>query len=116
MYEMPAPSAGAPTPHPTDHTTAVLDDDGLLRFAGQWVAVPDLQLPVVGLLVDRQGAVVRNEELLDAYRRGGGVATASSLRPLIHRIRIRVRRIGLTLHVVRGRGVLLEPDRGRNVT
>jgi DNA-binding winged helix-turn-helix (wHTH) protein len=108
MPEIPAPSPGSPPTYP-DPTTAVLDADGLLRFAGRWVAVPDLQLPIVELLVHRQGNVVRNEELLDAYRRAGGAATISSLRTLLHRLRTRLRGIGLTLHVIRGRGVLLEP-------
>lgn len=109
MHEMPAPSGGVSSDRHRERL-AVLDDDGLLRFAGRWVAVPDRQLPLVELLVDRQGTVVKNEALLAAYRRAGG-STNRSLGQLIYRLRIRVRRIGLTLRVVRGRGVMLEPDR-----
>ena len=117
MHDTPATSSGAPADgHGDREPAAILDDDGLLRFGGRWVAVPDGQLPVVELLVTRQGHLVRNEELLDAHKQGGGVATDASLRPLIHRLRTRVSRIGLVLHVVRGRGVVLEPSRDEDET
>ena len=86
-----------------------VDDDGLLRFAGHWVAVSETQLPVVRLLVERLGSVVRNDEILAAYESGGGTATEAALRPLIFRLRRRVEQIGLEVHVIRRRGVLLQP-------
>lgn len=90
---------------------AFLDESGLLRVAGRWVAIPDTQLPVVDLLLRRLGSVVRTEELLEAHRDGGGSGTAASMRPLVHRLRRRFDAVGLTLHVVRGRGVMVEPTR-----
>jgi hypothetical protein len=107
MHETFPSRPGGPSPQGDDRSLVVLDGDGLLRFDGQWVAVPDGQLAVVELLVRRQGRLVRTQELLDAHRGAGG---APALWSLIHRVRVRVRRIGLTVHVVRGRGVVLEPS------
>ena len=45
----------------------VLDDDGLLRFRGLWVAVPDAQLSLVDLLVARFQSTVSDAELAGAY-------------------------------------------------
>jgi DNA-binding response OmpR family regulator len=92
-----------------DRPGPFIDDGGLLRFDDRWVALTEAQLPVVELLVARLGSVVRNDELLAAYEAGGGTGTPAALRPLIHRLRQRVGAVGLVLHVVRRRGVLLEP-------
>jgi DNA-binding winged helix-turn-helix (wHTH) protein len=89
----------------------VLDRHDLLRYGGRWVAVTDAQVPVVALLVSRFGSLVTNEELLVAYGSGGGATSPSALRPLVYRLRQRFSAVGLTLHVVRRRGVLLEAAR-----
>jgi DNA-binding winged helix-turn-helix (wHTH) protein len=93
---------------PTASQAPVVDDDGLLRFGGQWVAFTETQIPVVELLVARFGTLVRNEDLLAAYAAGGGSTSAATLHPLIYRLRRRLASVGLTLHVVRRRGVLLD--------
>jgi hypothetical protein len=85
----------------------IIDDDGLLWFEGRWVAIPDTQLPVVDLLVRNADRLVPNDDLRDAYRRAGGSTTASSFRAVVRRVRHRVRQVGLALHVVRHRGVIL---------
>ena len=90
---------------PTDRLE--LDDDGLLRFEGRWVAITDAQLPVMALFVAAPGRLVRNEDLLRAYRGAGGSPTASSMKSLIHRLNRRLRTVGLGLHVVRTRGAVL---------
>lgn len=98
----------ASTPRPNDVIDPVeLDEDGLLRFEGRWVAITDAQLPVVRLLVAAAGHLVRTEDILDAYCDGGGSPSDSSLRSLIHRLNQRLRTVGLRLHVVRNRGVVL---------
>lgn len=98
-----------------DGTTGppVLDEDGLLRFDGRWVAITDIQIPVVDLIVRNHGHLVRNADIQAAYGSAGGSATSGSVRTLVQRLRTRVAAVGLRLHVVRSRGVILEPDTGR---
>jgi hypothetical protein len=82
-------------------------DDGLLRFDGHWVNIPDRQLALVTLLVRRFGRLVPSDEVAAVY----GNAQRSSVKTAVVRIRARVARVGLRLHVLRGRGVLLEAER-----
>ncbi len=99
----------ANTPDGRDGRAAFVDDGGLLRFAGRWIAVTDQQAPMVELLARRLGSLVRNEELLAAHCAGGGANNRGALRARICRLRRQLATVGLTLHVVRGRGVLVEP-------
>lgn len=85
-----------------------LDEDGLLRHRGRWVAISDAQIPVVRLLLDRFGRLVRDGDLLDAYLDAGGNGSRASMRSLVHRVGRRVGEIGLELRAVRGRGVVLD--------
>ena len=84
-----------------------LDEDGLLRLGGRWVAIPNAQLPVVALLVAGFGKVVRREALVAAYVNAGYSGNEASIRSLVGRISRRVSGLGLRLYAVRGRGVLL---------
>jgi DNA-binding response OmpR family regulator len=86
----------------------VLDDDGLLRFEGRWTAITDAQLPVVALLVRNHPRLTRRDDLVDAYASAGGSASTPSLRSLLHRLRTKLATVGLQLHTVRGRGVVLD--------
>lgn len=86
----------------------VLDRDGLLRHRGRWVAIPDSQLGVIRLLVERLGSLVRTEELVAAYAAAGGSTNRHAFGVLIVRLRSRVAELGLDLRVVRGRGVVLD--------
>ncbi len=89
----------------------VLDGDGLLRHAGRWVPIPDTQIPVADLLVRNVGTLVATSEIRATYVAAGGSGSATSLRSLVHRLGPRVAAVGLRLHVVRGRGVILDrPD------
>jgi hypothetical protein len=105
-------------PHPAPRPAAerslgevpLLDDDGLLRFRGRWTAIPDRQLPVVALLVDRFRHLVRNEELARVYVEAGGTLRNGAIRPLVKRIRDRVVDVDLRLHAIRGRGVVLDAN------
>lgn len=85
-----------------------LDTDGLLRFGSRWVAIPDAQLPVVELLVERPHQLVRTEAIVEAYASAGGCDGPGAIRTLLARINGRVKGVGLTLRSVRGRGVVLE--------
>ena len=88
--------------------TPMLDEDGLLHFGGRWVVIPDAQLPIIELLLERFGLLVRTEELTEAYTAAGGAGNRGSIRTAIVRVRGRVEEIGLTLKVVRRRGVVLD--------
>lgn len=94
----------------------VLDGDGLLRHAGRWVVIPDSQLAVVGLLVEEFGRLVPMDRVRAAYVDAGGSGSAVSIRNAVARVRAKVAVVGLGLHVVRGRGMVLdhevEPRRG----
>jgi DNA-binding response OmpR family regulator len=86
----------------------VLDDDGLLRHGGRWVSISDATIPLVDLLVRNLGRLVTSAEIHRIYTSAGGSGTATSLRSVIHRLGRRVAEVGLRLHVVRGRGVILD--------
>lgn len=88
-----------------------LDEDGLLHFADRWVAIPDSQLPMMRLLVERFGRLVRSEELAAAYAEAGGTGNGSSARTAIARMRGRVTSIGLTIEAARRRGFVLHSAR-----
>lgn len=85
-----------------------LDDDGLLHVGDRWVSISDAQLPMIRLLVERFGQLVRTEELVEAYTAAGGTDNPSSIRTAIVRVRSRLASIGLTLRGARQRGVVLE--------
>jgi hypothetical protein len=93
---------------PVEGDPPMLDADGLLRFRGRWVPIPDTQIPVVDLLVRNLGRLVRNSDVRAAYEQAGGSGTATSLRSVVHRLGRRVAEVGLRLHVVRSRGLVLE--------
>jgi hypothetical protein len=95
-------------PQPDEPVAPILDDDGLLRFRGRWVPIPDTQIPVVDLLVRNLGRLVRSSEVQAAYEEAGGSGTATSLRSLVYRVGRRVAEVGLRLHVVRSRGLILD--------
>jgi hypothetical protein len=84
-----------------------LDRDGLLHFDGRWVAVPDTQIPVVDLLVRNVDRLVLNDDIRVAYESAGGSGTPSSFRTVVRRIGERLAKVGLRLHVIRRRGVIL---------
>lgn len=97
-------------PTTTEDLLPRLDEDGLLRVGDHWVAIPDAQLPVVALLVDRYGRLVRTEAIAAAYVEAGNSGHDASIRSLVARVAHRVARLGLELHTVRGRGVVLAPS------
>lgn len=85
-----------------------LDEDGLLRYRGRWVAVPEAQLPLVRLLLDRFQTTVSDAELLETFGAGPGSRAKRRLAGALHRLRARVDECGLTLCRVRARGYILD--------
>lgn len=96
-----------------ERTRPRLDEDGLLRLGDQWVAIPDAQLAVVALLVERYGRVVRTEALTAAYVGAGHSGRQEAIRSLLCRVSKRVSLLGLQLHTVYRRGVMLGPPEDR---
>jgi DNA-binding response OmpR family regulator len=99
-----------PVPRPNAQVTdpPVLDEDGLLRHAGWWVPISDTQIPLVAVLVRNMGRLVSSAEVRRAYTAAGGSGSPTSLRSVVHRLGRRVAEVGLRLHVVRGRGLVLD--------
>ncbi len=85
-----------------------LDADGLLWSGSRWVVVPDGQLGVVDLLLTSANELVRTEAVSRTYVRHGGSGHRASVRTMLNRLQGRFADVGLVLHFVRGKGVLLE--------
>jgi hypothetical protein len=92
---------------PAELPPVELDRDGMLRRGERWVAVSEAQLPILRLLLDNMGRVVRFESILEAYGSVGGSQHPASVRTVLSRIEARVRPLGLEISSVRRRGVVL---------
>ena len=89
--------------------TPHLDDDHLLRFEERWVVIPPALRRLMRLFLDNYLTPVSRDTIRDAYRRAGHEAGPSSLSGLIYRLDVRVVTVGLELHRVYRRGLLLGP-------
>ena len=87
-----------------------LDEFGLLRYHGQWVALTSTEERMLKPLLDSWREVVPGRELAEAVWPGGGVR-ATSVHTLLTRLRRRVRPLGLAIETIRARGFLMEPQR-----
>lgn len=84
-----------------------IDDDGVLRVADRWVALPPVEARLAVALLDRYGAVVSR----DALARAGWPAGSPGRNALdVHMLRLRRRLapLDLAIRTVRSRGYLLE--------
>lgn len=93
------------------HTTTLpmLDRDGVLRFADQWVSLPPVETRLTSALLERFGAVVSRE----ALSRAGwpdGAPGRNALDVHVLRLRRRLAPVRLAIRTVRSRGYLLEPS------
>ena len=84
-------------------------DDALLRHRGRWVAISDIQLPVVQLLIEHLDSVVPGDDLAAAYAAAGGSTHDASFRALMFRVGRRLRSVDLTVTSIRGRGFIATP-------
>jgi len=92
--------------------TPFIDEDDLLWVGSAWVSLTRAQAPVMRLLLDNLGRVVRVDAVAAAYEAAGNSGHLASVRTLLSRIGARVRPVGLELVVVRRRGVLLTSRAG----
>jgi DNA-binding response OmpR family regulator len=85
----------------------VLDDFGVLRMNGQWVALPPLEARLAEALLERMGTVTSRDLLVRA-----GWPTAppgrNALDVHVLRLRRRLHPVGLAIRTVRSRGYLME--------
>jgi DNA-binding response OmpR family regulator len=89
----------------------VLDDHGVLRARGAWVALPPLEARLTQALLDRIGAVTSRDLLVHAgWPEGSPGRNALDVHVL--RLRRRLRPLGLAIRTVRSRGYLLEAAAG----
>ena len=89
-------------------TGPVLDDFGVLRVNGSWVALPPLEARLAQALLERLGAVT-SRELLTRAGWPAGAPGRNALDVHVLRLRRRLTAVGLVIRTVRSRGYLLEP-------
>lgn len=89
-----------------------LDGHGVLRYDGEWTALPPLEGRLTEGLLARYGAVASRESLIRAgWPQGAPGRNALDVHVL--RLRRRLAPLGLVIRTVRSRGYLLEPARAR---
>ena len=92
-----------------------IDDDGLLRFRGEWAALSPVETELARALVERFGGVVGRDAL--AKRAWPiGLPTRNALDVHMLRLRRRITPLELEVRTVRGRGYLLQRARQSNGT
>ncbi|MBX3284289.1 MAG: hypothetical protein R2746_02785 [Acidimicrobiales bacterium] len=89
------------------HPLPVVDEDRLLRLHDRWVALTDLQVPVVERLLDRLGSMVPLDDLRSAYGGAGGSTDDEAMRSLLHRIGRRLTAVGATVTFAPNRGGMM---------
>ncbi|MGW0605924.1 winged helix-turn-helix domain-containing protein [Streptomyces sp. NPDC002644] len=90
------------------HSAPLLDQDGLLRYGTQVVAVSPTETYLLRPLVQRFGSLVAREELLGLLSARSGTASRNALDLHVMRIRRRLLPLGLRLRTASRRGYLLE--------
>jgi len=85
-----------------------LDDFGVLRVKGAWVALPPLEARLAEALLERLGAVTSRDLLIRAGWPTGAPGR-NALDVHVLRLRRRLTPVGLAIRTVRSRGYLMEP-------
>ncbi len=94
---------------PNGHSTGPeLDDFGVLRVNGAWVALPPLEARLAEALLERLGAVTSRDLLIRAGWPTGAPGR-NALDVHVLRLRRRLTPVGLAIRTVRSRGYLMEP-------
>ena len=96
---------------PSGPPTPVIDDFGVLRLNGAWVALPPLEARLAEALVERLGAVTSRDTLVRAGWPAGAPGR-NALDVHVLRLRRRLQPVGLAIRTVRSRGYLMEPSPG----
>src|SRR3954451_7062784 len=95
-----------------ERTAPELDEDGLLRFRGEWVSLSPVERALARAMVERFGAVVGRETLA---RRAWptGAPTRNALDVHMLRLRRRIAPLGVEVRTVRSRGYLMQAAQPR---
>lgn len=88
-----------------------LDDFGVLRVNGAWVALPPLEARLADALLERLGAVTSRDVLIRAGWPSGAPGR-NALDVHVLRLRRRLTPVGLAIRTVRSRGYLMEAAPG----
>lgn len=90
-----------------DHPAPSIDEDGVLRFEGAWVALPPLEARLTDTLLQRFGAVVGRDTLIRAVWPNGSPGR-NALDVHVLRLRRRIAPLQLAVRTVRSRGYFIE--------
>ena len=93
----------------TAQEVPVLDEHAVLRYRGRWVALSPTEATIVERLLAARGGVVNRRTLASAIWPDGS-RRSRALDPHVHRLRSRLRSLGLDVHTIRGRGFVLAPQ------
>src|SRR5439155_10894622 len=84
-----------------------IDDHGVLRYGGRWVALAPVELALARVLLEHFMTVV-GRDVLSRRAWPQGVPRRNALDVQILRLRRRVSDVGLEIQTVRSRGYLLQ--------
>ena len=84
-----------------------LDEDGLVRRHGRWVALTDLEVRLVRPLLRANGRCLSRTALLEAGW-SGEERHERAVDGVIRRVRSKLRPLGVEIHGITGAGYLLE--------
>ena len=87
----------------------VVNGDGRLIFRGQWVPVSRDDEAIAVLFVQQFRELVPFDALLTAGRPAASPRTEGALRARLHKLRYRIKPLGLVISPVHGRGYVMEP-------
>ena len=91
-----------------DRPGPLIDEFGVLRHDGQWLSLTPVQESIMRCLVGRFGQPVAPREIAAAVWPEGS-PDLHAINVHLHRLRPKLKELGLTVHTLRGRGFLLEP-------
>lgn len=94
-----------------DGQRPVLGEDGVIRFGSQRVSLSPLEGRLVAAFLERPGAVIPRQHLLEAGWGGVAIGAGPSRNALdtqVLRLRRRLRPLGLTVRTIRARGYVLD--------
>jgi len=91
-----------------DAELPALDEYGLLRYRGHWVAVSSTEERVLRPLLGSWRHLVRSEQLVETVWPTTKVK-ANAIHTVVRRLRRRLQPLGLTVETIRARGFLMEP-------